>query len=71
MSEELTQEEAGEVAVVLSDEIYRMTRAAKMGFQQKDVKFFAPRAERLNRRAEYLSAIRAKLLAAATPEVSP
>src|ERR1035438_9345786 len=64
----ITKEEAGEVAVVLSDEIYRLSSAAQMGYEQSDAEFFAPRAERLDRRAEYLRSIRAKLLAPSVPE---
>ena len=64
----ITKEEAGEVAVVLSDEIYRLSSAAQMGYEQSDAEFFAPRAERLDRRAEYLRSIRSKLLAPSFPE---
>ena len=64
----ITKEEAGEVAVVLSDEIYRLSSAAQMGYEQSDAEFFAPRAERLDLRAEYLRSIRSKLLAPSVPE---
>ena len=61
-AEKLTQQESGEVAVILSDEIYRLTSAAKTGREQSDTEFFLPRAQRLDERAEYFRSIRAKLL---------
>ena len=66
LSSPLTKSELGDLSVLVSDEIYRLTSAATMGREQTDQGFFGPRAGRLENKANEWQEIRAKLTALLT-----